>query len=71
MKKILVTRRLLRQNEERIIKLWDANLNSNDEVYSSKKLIDLSKDCDAILSSIVDLIDENLINKLSDKVKII
>ena len=71
MKKILVTRRLLRQNEERILKLWDANLNSNDEVYSSKKLIDLSKDCDAILSSIVDLIDENLINKLSDKVKII
>jgi len=71
MKKILVTRRLLRSNEERILKLWTANLNLNDDIYSSKKLIDLSKDCDAILSSIVDKIDENVINKLSDKVKII
>ncbi len=71
MKKILVTRKLLRSNEEKIIKLWDANLNLNDEIYSSKKLIELSEDCDAILSSIVDKIDENVINKLSDKIKII
>ena len=35
------------------------------------KLIKLSKDCDAILSSITDKIDKNIINKLSDKVKII
>tara|TARA_Y100001970_G_scaffold116026_1_gene144447 strand:- start:311 stop:1264 length:954 start_codon:yes stop_codon:yes gene_type:complete len=71
MKKILVTRRLLRLNEERISKLWDVELNLNDEVYSSEKLIDLSKDCDGILSSILDKIDKNVINKLSDKVKII
>jgi len=71
MKKILVTRRLLKLNEERILKLWDANLNSKDEIYSSEKLIKLSKDCDAILSSITDKIDKNIINKLSDKVKII
>ena len=37
MKKILVTRRLLRSNEEKIKKLWDVNLNLNDEIYSSKK----------------------------------
>jgi len=71
MKKILVTRRLLRSNEEKIKKLWDVNLNLNDEIYSSKKIIELSKDCDAILSSILDKIDENVINKLSDKIKII
>jgi len=71
MKKILVTRKLLKSNEERILKLWDAKLNSNDEIYSNKKLIELSKDCDAILSSITDKIDENVINKLSDKIKII
>ena len=71
MKKILVTRKLLRSNEEKILKLWDANLNLNDEIYSGKKLIELSKDCDAILSSILDKIDENVINKLSDKIKII
>ena len=71
MKKILVTRRLLRSNEEKIKKLWDANLNLNDEIYSNKKIIELSKDCDAILSSIIDKIDKNVINSLSDKIKII
>ena len=54
MKKILVTRRLLRQNEERILKLWDANLNSNDEVYSSKKLIDYLLNSKNDLQSIVE-----------------
>ena len=71
MKKILVTRKLLKSNEERILKLWNAKLNLNDEMYSNKKLIDLSVDCEGILSSITDTIDENVINKLSNKVKII
>ena len=52
MKKILVTTRLLKSNEERISKLWDAKLNLNNEIYSEDELIELSKDCDGILSSI-------------------
>ena len=71
MKKVLVTTRLLKLNEERISKLWDVKLNLKNEKYSQKKLVELSKDCDGILSSIVDKIDEKTINKLSDKVKII
>ena len=71
MKKVLITRKLLKSNEERISKLWDAKLNLNDEIYSQNKLIELSKDCDGILCSIVDKIDEETINKLSDSVKII
>ena len=71
MKKILVTTKLLKTNEERISQLWDAKLNLNNEIYSENKLIELSKDCDGILSSIVDKIDKKTINKLSDKVKII
>ena len=71
MKKVLVTTKLLKSNEERISQLWDAKLNLNNEIYSENKLIELSKDCDGILSSIVDKIDEKTINKLSDKVKII
>ena len=71
MKKILITRRLLKSNEERISKIWEAKLNSNDEIYSQDKLIELSKDCDGILSSITDKIDERTINQLSDSVKII
>jgi len=71
MKKVIITRKLLKSNEERISKLWDAKLNLNDEIYSQNKLIELSKDCDGILCSIVDKIDEETINKLSDSVKII
>ena len=71
MKKVLITRKLLKSNEERISKLWDAKFNLNDEVYSQNKLIELSKDCDGILSSILDKIDEETINKLPDSVKII
>ena len=71
MKKVLVTTKLLKSNEERISQLWDAKLNLNNDIYSENKLIELSKDCDGILSSIVDKIDKKTINKLSDKVKII
>ena len=71
MKKVLVTRRLLRSNEERISKIWDAKLNLSDEIFSEKKLIELSNDCDGILCSIVDKLDEKIINKLSNKVKIL
>jgi len=71
MKKILITRRLLRDCEERASKNFDAKLNSNDELYSQKKLIELSKGCNGILTSITDKIDEETINKLPDTVKII
>ena len=71
MKKVLVTTKLLKLNEDRMSKLWNVKLNLNDEVYSQNKLIELSKNCDGILSSIVDKIDESTINKLSNSVKII
>ncbi len=71
MNKILVTRKLLRSNEERISSLFNAKLNLNDEIYSQNKLIELSKDCDGILSSITDKFDEKTINQLSNSIKIL
>ena len=71
MKKVLVTTKLLKLNEDRMSKLWNVKLNLNNEVYSQNKLIELSKDCEGILSSIVDKIDESTINKLSNSVRII
>ena len=71
MKKVLVTRKLLKSNEEKMLKIWDVKLNLNDEIYSPNKLIELSSDCDAILTSITDKINESVINKLSTRVKII
>jgi len=71
MKKILVTRSLLRECEDKISKLFDANLNLNDELYSQEKLIDLSQGCDGILTSLTDKMNEETINKLPKTIKII
>jgi len=71
MKKILVTRKLLRSCEDKASKLFNSHLNSNDELYSQKKLLELSKGCDAILSSLTDKIDEETIKKLPETIKII
>ena len=43
MKKIIITRRLLKESEEKASKTFDAKLNSNDELYSQSKLIELSE----------------------------
>ena len=71
MKKILITRKLLKSNEDKASKIFDVKLNSNDELYSQTKLIELSNGCDGILTSITDKIDEETINKLPNTVKII
>ena len=71
MKKILVTRKLLASNEDKLKKLYDVNLNSNDELYSQDKLIELSQGCDGILSALTDKLDEQTIKKLPDSVKIL
>ena len=71
MKKILVTRRLLRSCEDKVKEIFDANLNLNDELYSQKKLIEMSEGCDGILSALTDKLDAETINQLPDSVKIL
>ena len=71
MKKILVTRKLLKECEEKASKMFDANFNSNDELYSQKEVIEMSKGCDGILSSLTEKLDVETINKLPDSIKII
>tara|TARA_B100000674_G_scaffold360201_1_gene303006 strand:+ start:459 stop:1412 length:954 start_codon:yes stop_codon:yes gene_type:complete len=71
MKKILITRRLLRSCEDKAKELFDANFNLNDELYSQNKIIELSQGCDGILSSLTEKLDADTINKLPDSIKII
>ena len=71
MKKILVTRKLLQSNEDRLKELYDVKLNSNDELYSQNKLVELSAGCDGVLSALTDKLDEETINKLPSSVKIL
>ena len=71
MKKILVTRKLLQSNEDRLKEIYDVKLNSNDELYSQNRLIELSQGCDGILSALTDKLDVETINKLPESVKIL
>ena len=71
MKKILITRRLLRSCEEKASKIFKANFNDNDELYSQNKVIEMSEGCDGILTSLTDKMDAETINKLPESVKII
>ena len=71
MKKVLVTRKLLQSNEDRLKEIYDVRLNGNDELYSQTKLIEMSNGCDGILSALTDKLDEETINKLPSSIKIL
>ena len=71
MKKILITRKLIKSSEEYASKLFSLKLNKKDKLLTKNELIKESTDCDGILSSITDNLDAAIIFKLSSKVKII
>ena len=50
MKKILITRKLIKESEEKAIKTFDPIFNTNDELYSQSKVIEMSQGCDGILN---------------------
>ena len=71
MKKILITRRLLKACEEKVLNIFDAKLNDNDELYSQSKIIEMSQGYDGILTSLTDKMDAKTIDKLPDSIKIL
>ena len=71
MKKILITRKLIKDSEDKAINTFEVELNSNDELYSQAKVIEMSQGCDAILTSLTDKMDEETISKLPETVKVI
>ena len=71
MKKILITRKLIKDSEDKASKIFEPIFNTNDELYSQSKVIEMSKGCDGILTSLTDKMDKETISKLPDTVKII
>ncbi len=70
-RKILITRKLLKENENKLKEIFDAKLNNQDEIYSADKIVELSKDCEGILCAVTDQFNKELIDRLSPSVKII
>ena len=71
MKKILITRRLLKSSEEYAEKIFDIKKNVDDKLLTKDELISKSNECDGILSAITDNFDSEIISEISNKVKII
>ena len=71
MKKILITRKLIKESEDKATKTFDPIFNSNDELYSQSKVIEMSIGCDGILTSLTDKMDKQTIDKLPESIKII
>ena len=71
MKKIFVTRKLLKENEDKLKELFDVHLNKTDKIYSAEEIIEGSKNFDGIFSSVTDPINAETISKLSQSIKII
>jgi len=71
MKKVFVTRKLLKENEEKLKELFDVKLNPDDKIYTAAEIIEESKNFDGILSSVTDPINSEMISKLSSSIKII
>ena len=71
MKKILITRKLIKESEDKATKTFDPIFNTNDELYSQSKVIEMSNSCDGILTSLTDKMDKQTIDKLPDSIKII
>ena len=71
MKKIFVTRKLLKENEEKLKSAFEVILNEGDKIYSAEEIIKKSENCDGILSSVTDFINKDTISKLSKSIKII
>ena len=71
MKKILITRKLIKASEDKATKTFDPIFNTNDELYSQSKVIEMSNGCDGILTSLTDKMDKQTIDKLPDSIKII
>ena len=71
MKKILITRKLIKSSEEYAMSIFDVKLNKEDGVLTKDELISQSNDCDGILTSLTEKLDVDTISKLSGKIKII
>ena len=71
MKKILITRKLIDSSEKLASDFFELDLNKSDKLLSKEELINKSKDCDGVLSSLTEKLDADTISKLSNKVKII
>ena len=71
MKKILITRKLIKSSENYASKVFEAKFNEKDHLLTKEQIIKESEGCDGILSSLTEKFDSDTISKLPKTIKII
>ena len=71
MKEILFTRKLIKTSEEYASSLFKVKFNVEDILLSKEEIINQSNNCDGIISTVAEIFDNDVISKLSKKIKII
>ena len=71
MKKILITRKLIKSSESYASKIFNAKLNKDDQLLTKEQIIKECEGCDGVLSSLTEKFDSDIISKLPKTIKII
>jgi len=71
MKKILITRKLNKESEKYASHLFRVKFNVDDKLLSKEEIITQSNDCDGIISTVTEDLDNEIISRLSKNIKII
>ena len=71
MKKVLITRKLIKSSEDYASQIFNIKLNKEDRLLTKEQIIEESKGCDGILSSITEKFDNDTILQLPKTIKII
>ena len=69
--KVVVTRHLMPTVEARMSELYDAALNTTDTPMTRSELIAAMNDCDVLVPTVTDHIDAEMINMVSDRLRLI
>ena len=68
---VIVTRRLPEIVEARLMELFNTKLSLDDKPFSKNQLIDAVKEADILLPTVTDIIDKDVIENASSKLKLI
>ena len=68
---VIVTRRLPELVEARLMELFNTKLSLNDKPFSKDQLIDSVKEADILVPTVTDIIDKDIIENASSKLKLI
>jgi lactate dehydrogenase-like 2-hydroxyacid dehydrogenase len=69
--RILVTRRLLQPNEDRLKSSYDATLSADDHIMSADEIVDAAEGVDALLICVTEPLNADVIARLPESVKAI